>query len=87
VTQAGVSIGLAKEVGETFPDWGDGVANLLISVIVLNQVRPAPSATAAVELLGLRSQKWARRVKRSRSAEIHASPDNPQGKGIPLALT
>jgi hypothetical protein len=42
VTQAGVSIGLAKEVGLTFPDWGDSLCNLLVSVIVLNQIIGPP---------------------------------------------
>ena len=42
VTQAGVSIGLAKQVGLTFPDWGDSLCNLLVSVIVLNQIIGPP---------------------------------------------
>lgn len=37
-----MSIGLAKEVGLTFPDWGDSLCNLLVSVIVLNQIIGPP---------------------------------------------
>lgn len=38
VTQAGVGLGLAKEVAVEFPEWGSEFATLIISVIVLNQV-------------------------------------------------
>jgi hypothetical protein len=38
VTQAGVGLGLAKEVAVEFPEWGSDFATLIISVIVLNQV-------------------------------------------------
>ncbi len=38
ITQAGVSLGLAKEVVVEFPDWGNPFATIIISVIVLNQI-------------------------------------------------
>ncbi|KAK3285261.1 hypothetical protein CYMTET_7114 [Cymbomonas tetramitiformis] len=42
VTQAGVSIGLAKEVAESFPEWGPSLKSLLVAVIVLNQLVGPP---------------------------------------------
>jgi Trk K+ transport system NAD-binding subunit/Kef-type K+ transport system membrane component KefB len=42
VTQAGVGLGLAKEIAKEFPVWGDNLAVILISVIVLNQVVGPP---------------------------------------------
>jgi Trk K+ transport system NAD-binding subunit/Kef-type K+ transport system membrane component KefB len=38
VTQAGVGLGLAKEVADEFPAWGGDFATMIISVIVLNQI-------------------------------------------------
>jgi len=38
VTQAGVGLGLAKEVALEFPAWGQEVATVIIAVIVLNQL-------------------------------------------------
>lgn len=38
ITQAGVSLGLAKEVVVEFPEWGNPFATIIISVIVLNQI-------------------------------------------------
>ena len=38
ITQAGVGLGLAKEVSVSFPEWGDEFATLVISVIVINQI-------------------------------------------------
>ncbi|MBN1113766.1 MAG: cation:proton antiporter [Oligoflexia bacterium] len=38
VTQAGVGLGLAKEVAVEFPGWGSSFATLMISVIVINQI-------------------------------------------------
>ena len=42
ITQAGVGLGLAKEVAVEFPAWGGAFATLLISVIVLNQIVGPP---------------------------------------------
>ncbi len=38
VTQAGIALGLAREVGVQFPDLGSAFATLIISVVVLNEV-------------------------------------------------
>jgi len=38
ITQAGVGMGLAKDVAITFPAWGSGFASLMISVMFLNQL-------------------------------------------------
>ncbi|MFH2092104.1 MAG: PTS sugar transporter subunit IIA [Pseudomonadota bacterium] len=42
IAQAGVGLGLAKEVVVEFPDWGNPFATIIISVIVLNQVVGPP---------------------------------------------
>jgi Trk K+ transport system NAD-binding subunit/Kef-type K+ transport system membrane component KefB len=42
VTQAGVGLGLAKEVAVEFPAWGDAFATVMIAVIVLNQITGPP---------------------------------------------
>lgn len=42
VTQAGVGLSLAKEVAIDFPDWGQGLATIIIAVIVLNQLVGPP---------------------------------------------
>lgn len=42
VTQAGVGLGLAKEVAVEFPEWGDGFAAVIIAVIVLSQIIGPP---------------------------------------------
>lgn len=38
IAQAGVALGLAIEVQRTFPGWGDRFANVVLSIIVLNQI-------------------------------------------------
>jgi Trk K+ transport system NAD-binding subunit/Kef-type K+ transport system membrane component KefB len=42
ITQAGVGLGLAKEVAVIFPGWGDALATVIIAVIVLNQIVGPP---------------------------------------------
>jgi Trk K+ transport system NAD-binding subunit/Kef-type K+ transport system membrane component KefB len=42
ITQAGVGLGLAKEISVEFPDFGSDFATLLIAVIVLNQIVGPP---------------------------------------------
>ena len=42
ITQAGVGLGLAKEISVEFPDFGGDFATLLIAVIVLNQIVGPP---------------------------------------------
>jgi Trk K+ transport system NAD-binding subunit len=38
VTQAGVALGLAKEVAVNFPGWGDAFATTIIAMVVLNEI-------------------------------------------------
>ena len=52
ITQAGVGLGLAKEVAVEFPAWGASFATIMISVIVLNQVVGPPFFKLAIQLAG-----------------------------------
>jgi Trk K+ transport system NAD-binding subunit len=52
VTQAGVSVGLAKEVADEFPAWGSEFATLAIAVIVMSQVIGPPFLKWALHLVG-----------------------------------
>lgn len=38
ITQAGVGLGLAKDVGIEFPQWGPSFSTIIISVIILNEI-------------------------------------------------
>lgn len=38
ITQAGIALGLAREVAVQFPDLGDAFATLVISVVVINEI-------------------------------------------------
>jgi Trk K+ transport system NAD-binding subunit/Kef-type K+ transport system membrane component KefB len=70
VTQAGVSIGLAKEIGVEFGDWGPSLAALSIGVIVLNQ------------LVGPPLLKWVI----NRVGEAHTRADSPEFDGVRDAI-
>jgi len=52
VTQAGVSIGLAKEIGVEFGTWGSELATLCIGVIVLNQIVGPPLLKWTINKVG-----------------------------------
>ncbi|MCB0132744.1 MAG: cation:proton antiporter [Caldilineaceae bacterium] len=52
LTQAGVSIGLAKEIGVEFAAWGAELATLCIGVIVLNQIVGPPILKWAIAQTG-----------------------------------
>ncbi|MBF0449636.1 MAG: cation:proton antiporter [Candidatus Magnetomorum sp.] len=52
VTQAGVGLGLAKEVIVEFPEFGTPFATIIISVIVLNQIVGPPLFTYAIKHIG-----------------------------------
>jgi Kef-type K+ transport system membrane component KefB len=52
VTQAGVGLGLAKEVAVEFPDWGAAFATIIISVIVVNQIVGPPLFKWAIQQVG-----------------------------------
>ena len=52
LTQAGVSVGLAKEIGVEFIEWGAELATLSIGVIVINQVIGPPILKWAITKVG-----------------------------------
>ena len=52
ITQAGVGLGLAKEVVVEFPEWGAAFATIIISVIVANQIVGPPFFKWALHLVG-----------------------------------
>lgn len=52
ITQAGIGLGLAKEVAVEFPEWGNEFATVIISVIVLNQLVGPPFFKAVIKRVG-----------------------------------
>lgn len=66
LTQAGIGLGLAKEVAAEFPDWGGAFATTIIAVIVVNQLLGPPLCKWAVQLSG------EARVKAESGAGAHA---------------
>jgi len=52
ITQAGVGLGLAKEVAMEFPEWGTAFATPIIAVIVLNQIVGPPFFKWAINRVG-----------------------------------
>ena len=52
VAQAGIALGLAKNVSVAFPEWGDAFATTIIAVIVLNQLVGPPFMKFAIALAG-----------------------------------
>lgn len=50
ITQAGVGLGLAKQVAVEFPEWGSAFATIMISIIVLNQIIGPPLFKWAIYL-------------------------------------
>jgi len=52
VTQAGVGLGLAKEVILLFPDWGAPFATIMIAIIILSQVVGPPLFKLAFHWVG-----------------------------------
>ncbi|MBN1850822.1 MAG: cation:proton antiporter [Deltaproteobacteria bacterium] len=51
ITQAGVALGLAKQVSNQFPGWGDIFATIIIAVVVLNQIVGPPFFKWALHLV------------------------------------
>ena len=66
ITQAGVSVGLAKEIGVEFGEWGAELATLSIGVIVLNQIIGPPLLKWAINRVG----------------ESHTKADGPEFDGV-----
>ncbi len=52
ITQAGVGLGLAKEVADEFPGWGMDFATILIAVIIINQIIGPPFLKWALRRVG-----------------------------------
>ncbi len=52
ITQAGVGLGLAKEVAVEFPPFGPDLATLIIAVIVINQIVGPPFFKSAIKAVG-----------------------------------
>ncbi len=52
LTQAGVALGLAKNVATAFPSWGGGFATTIVAVIVVNQVIGPPLMKWAIVRAG-----------------------------------
>ncbi|HHB52322.1 MAG TPA: potassium transporter TrkA, partial [Saprospiraceae bacterium] len=52
VTQAGIGMGLATEISEKFPVWGNDAFTLIIAVIVLSQVVGPPLFKYAISKVG-----------------------------------
>ncbi len=52
ITQAGIGLGLAKEVADEFPSLGTAFATIFISVIVVNQLIGPPFFKLAIRRLG-----------------------------------
>ncbi|MDY6822899.1 MAG: cation:proton antiporter [Thermodesulfobacteriota bacterium] len=63
ITQAGVSLGLAKAVAVEFPAWGEPFATTMIAIIVLNQLIGPPLLKQAISWIG------EARVKAEKSAD------------------
>jgi Trk K+ transport system NAD-binding subunit/Kef-type K+ transport system membrane component KefB len=76
ITQAGVSVGLAKEIGVEFPAWGNELATLAIAVIVVNQIIGPPFFKWALCLVGeARPRGEALEFERGRHAVIFGVDD------------
>ena len=52
VTQAGVALGLATLVSNTFPDWGHEFETIIIAIIVINQIIGPPLFKWAIKYAG-----------------------------------
>jgi len=70
VTQAGIGLGLAKEVSVEFSEWGTAFATMIISVIVLSQIVGPPFFKWAIQRVG----------------EAHARADTADFDGIHDAI-
>lgn len=66
VTQAGISVGLAKKVGDAFDPWGADLATLSIAVVVMGQAIGPPLFKWALHLAG----------------EAHPRAETPQFDGV-----
>ncbi len=82
VTQAGIGIGLAREIAVHFDDWGSDLATILIAVIVINQIIGPPMFKWAVGLANeIRHKASALHGEGPQSVFIFGSPT-----GAPMML-
>ena len=70
VTQAGIGLGLAREVAVEFPGWGESFATMMIAVIIINQ------------LVGPPLFKWALHM----AGESHVRARHRDLRGVPVAF-
>jgi Trk K+ transport system NAD-binding subunit/Kef-type K+ transport system membrane component KefB len=82
VTQAGVGLGLAKQVAGEFPAWGDSFAAVMIAVIVLNQLVGPPLMKLALHRVG---ESHARRRHGEREGPRRALVLGLEDHGLALA--
>ena len=71
ITQAGVGLGLAKEVAVEYPEWGGAFATLVISVIVVSQLVGPPLFKWAINHVGEAHTPRARHRRRRRGTLRH----------------
>lgn len=70
ITQAGIGLGLAKEVAVEFPEWGREFSTMIIAVIVMNQIVGPPLFKWVLHIVG----------------EAHVGAGRQDLKGSPLAV-
>lgn len=68
ITQAGVGLGLAKQVSDIYPTWGADFATILISVIIVNEIFGPIFFKLALNLAGEAKGK-------AKKSEIHTTPN------------
>jgi Kef-type K+ transport system membrane component KefB len=76
-SQAGVGMGLARDVAIEFPSWGPAFASMMISVMVLNQVVGPPLFKYAIVKLGEAGRK---------GTETGKENDRETGKLLPTSV-
>ena len=75
VTQAGVGLGLAKEVAVEFPQFGIDFATIIIAVIVLNQIAGPPLFKWVITYLGETNPRGQSTFDGTRDAFIFGTDD------------
>ncbi len=72
VTQAGVSLGLARQVGQHFPVLGRELESVLVSVVVINQIVGPPMLEHALRAVGEAGDELM--SSRPSDTELHLGP-------------
>ena len=81
VTQAGIGIGLAREIAVHFDGWGNDLATILIAVIVINQIIGPPMFKWTVGRAGEIRRRAGSGLDEPQTAFIFGSP-----AGAPMML-